>query len=64
MFAGINDCIFETKPCLQVIIFAVGSGLINDLGTRIMFVGIYFCDLKIATNFRQVNPSLTLINLQ
>ncbi len=27
-----------------------------------MFAGIYFCDLKI--EFRQINPSQTLMNLQ
>ncbi len=35
MFAGINICIFETKPCLWGLIFAVSSGLVvNYLGAH------------------------------
>ncbi len=36
------------KYFLWGLIFAVNSGLVNYLGTGIMFAGIYFCDLKIA----------------
>ena len=32
MFAGINVCVFETKPCLRGLIFAVSSGLVSYLG--------------------------------
>ncbi len=35
MFAGINVCVFETKPCLRRLItitFVVSSGLVNYLG--------------------------------
>ncbi len=32
MFAGINDCIFETKPCSQGLIFTFSSSLVNFLG--------------------------------
>ncbi len=31
MYAGINVCVFETKPCSQGLIFAVSSGLANYL---------------------------------
>ncbi len=41
-FAGINICIFETKRCLRGLIFAVRPGLINYLGTGIVFADIYF----------------------
>ena len=27
MFTGINVCVFETKPCLRGLLFAVSSGL-------------------------------------
>ncbi len=67
LFAGINVCVFETKPCLWELIFAVGSGIVNYLGTWIMFAGtqcIYFRDLKVVTNISQINPSRTLLNLQ
>ncbi len=42
---------------------AFSSSLVNFLGTRIMFVGIYFCDLnmlKMVTKF--ANKSLANIN--
>ncbi len=32
MFAGINVCVFETKPCSWGLIFAVSSGLVSYLG--------------------------------
>ncbi len=32
MFAGINVCMFETKPCLWGLIFVVSSGLVSYLG--------------------------------
>ena len=32
MFADINVCVFETKPCLRGLIFAVSSGLVKYLG--------------------------------
>ncbi len=43
------------------LIFAVSSGLVNYLGTWIMFSGIYFCDLKMVVNF-PLNKSLANIN--
>ncbi len=51
MFMGINVCVFETKPGLLGLIFAVTSGLINYLGTWIMFAGTYFCELKMVATF-------------
>ncbi len=33
MFAGINVCIFETKPCLWGLIFAVSPDPVNFVGT-------------------------------
>ncbi len=33
MFVGINVCVFETKPSLRGLIFAVSSGLVSYLGT-------------------------------
>ncbi len=33
MFAGINVCVFGTKPCSRGLIFAVSLGLISCLGT-------------------------------
>ncbi len=57
MFAGIVVCVFETKPCSQGLIFVViHSDLVNYPGTRIMFAGIYFCDLKLVMNFTKLNP--------
>ncbi len=32
MIAGINVCIFDLKPCLQGLIFAVSLGPVNCLG--------------------------------
>ena len=55
MFAGINVCV-EIKLCLRELIFVVGSGLVNYIGTWIMFVGIYFCDFKMVTNFTKYIP--------
>ncbi len=55
IFVGIFVCVFETKPCSQRLIFAFSTGLVNHvnyLATRMMFVGIYFCDLlKMVANF-------------
>ncbi len=47
MFAGINVCIFETKPCLQ--------------GYVCRYLFLRFKDGR---EFRQINPSQTLMNLQ
>ncbi len=33
MFAGINVCVFKTKPCSRGLIFVVSSGLVSYLGT-------------------------------
>ncbi len=33
MFTGINVCVFETRPCSRVLMFAVSSGLDSYLGT-------------------------------
>ncbi len=65
MFTGINVCAFETKQCLRGLIFTVCSGLVNNLGTWILSVGIYFGDLKMVANCaKYINPSQTLMNLQ
>ena len=43
MLAGINVCVLQTKPCLRGLIFPLISGhagLVNYLGTQIMFAGI------------------------
>ncbi len=56
MFAGINVYVFETKLCSRGLIFVVISGLVNFLGTGIMFAGIYFCDLKTVANFAKEIP--------
>ncbi len=47
----INVGVFETRPCSWGLIFVVSSGLVSYLGTWIMFVGIYFCDLKMVAKF-------------
>ncbi len=47
---------FKTKPCSRGLIFVVISGLVNFLGTGIMFAGIYFCDLKTVANFAKEIP--------
>ncbi len=64
MFAGINVCVFETKPCSQGLIFAVSLGLVSCLGMLIMFAGYLFLQLKDSREIRQINPSQTLMNLQ
>ena len=33
MFAGINVCIFEAKPCSRGLIFVVSSDRVSHLGT-------------------------------
>ncbi len=33
MFAGINVCVFVTKPCSRGLMFAVSSGLVISVGT-------------------------------
>ncbi len=64
MFAGINVCAFETKPCSRGLIFAVSLGLVSCLGTWIMFAGYLFLRYKDGREIRQINPSQTLMNLQ
>ncbi len=51
MFAGINVCVFEAKPCSQGLIFADSSGLVTYLVHELCLRGIYFCDLKMVTKF-------------
>ena len=41
MFAGINVCVFETKPCSRGIIFAVSSGLVNYLGIHELCLRVF-----------------------
>ena len=41
MFAGINVSVFETKPCLRGLIFAVSSGLVNYLGTHELCLQVF-----------------------
>ncbi len=66
MFAGTNVCDFETKPCLRGLIFAItgSSGLAYYLGTWIMYLFLQFLQFKGGHDFRQINPSQTLMNLQ
>ncbi len=47
MFVGINVDVFETKPCSRGLIFTISSGLVDYLGTWIMFAGIYFYNSKV-----------------
>ncbi len=63
MFAGINVCVFETKPCSRGLIFAISSGLVSYLGTYILFERDLFLRLKDGREIRQINPSQTLMNL-
>ena len=58
MFAEINVCVFETKPWLQGLIFAVSSGLVNYLCEHL------FLRFNDGHEFRQISPSQTLMNLQ
>ncbi len=60
MFAGINVCVFETRPCSWGLIFAVSSGLVNYLGTHELcsHLGIYVCDLKTVTKFAKYIPHI------
>ncbi len=51
MSAGINVCVFEAKQSSRGLIFVVSSCLFSYLGTSIMFVGIYFCNLKVVAKF-------------
>ncbi len=64
MFTGVNVYVFETKPCSRGLIFAVSSGLVSYLSTKIMFVGYLFLRFKDGREIRQINPSQTLMNLQ
>ncbi len=64
MFAGVNVCVFETKPCSRRLIFAVSSSLVGYLDTSIMFAGYLFLRFKDGREIRQINPSQTLMNLQ
>ena len=57
MFAGINICVFETKLCLQGLIFADSSGLVSHLGTWILFAGYLFLRFKGVREIHQINPS-------
>ncbi len=41
IFAGINVWIFETKPYSRGLIFAVGSGLVNYLGTHELCLWVF-----------------------
>ncbi len=41
MFAGINVCVFETKPYSWGLIFAVSSGLVNYLGTHELCLRVF-----------------------
>ncbi len=60
MFAGINVCVFEEKPCSWGLIFAIRSDLVSYLGTEIIYLrGIYFYDLKMVAKFAK---SLANIN--
>ncbi len=61
MFAGINVCVFETRPCSWGLIFAVSSGLGNYLGTYELCLLVFmFAILKRSQN--SPNKSLTNIN--
>ncbi len=51
MEAHLAVCVSKIKPCLRRFMFAVSSGLINFLGTGIMFAGIYVFKLKIVAKF-------------
>ncbi len=53
---------FETKPCMQRHMFVFSSGLDNFLGTHENYVCGY--SIKDGRDFRQINPSQTLMNLQ
>ncbi len=39
IFAGINVCVFESKPCSQGLIFAVSSGLYFIKLQRRLYIG-------------------------
>ncbi len=62
MFVGIN--VFETKPCLRRFIFAVSSCIANYLGNELCCYNNLFLRFKDGHEFRQINPSQTLMNLQ
>ncbi len=52
MFAGINVCVFETKSCLQGLIFVVRSGLVAYLGIHQLCLRVFiFSDVKMVVNF-------------
>ncbi len=52
-FVDINACVFEPKPCLQGLIFAVSSGLVNYLGAwqHELCFWVFFRHLKMVVNF-------------
>ncbi len=60
MFAGINVCVFDAKPCLRGLIFAVISGLVSYLDTWIVCVVFIFAIYMWSRN--SPNKSLTNIN--
>ncbi len=67
--AWINVCVFETKLCSQRLIFAVSLGLVNYPDTHELCLGVHmvqylFLRLKDSHEFRQINPSQTVMNLQ
>ncbi len=61
MFAGINVCLFETKPCSRGLIFAVRSGLVNYLGNELC-LREFILRFKNAWSRNLSNKSLANIN--
>ncbi len=64
MFAGINICVFEAKPCSRGLIFAFSSSLVSYLHTLSLFAGYLFLRFRDSRKIRQINPSKSLMNLQ
>ncbi len=65
MFVGINVCVFEAKPCLRGLIFAVSSRLVSYLGTWIVcIVFIWHLRFKDAHELHlRYSPNKSLANI-
>ena len=61
MFARINVCVFEAKPCSQGLMFVVAYFLLIIQVHMNYVCGYLFLQLKDGHEFRQINPSQTLM---